>query len=124
METLNTIIGIIAGVFGVGWGFQFLYYRYEKRKRGAEAKIAALDADAKEDAYNEAELKRAYDRIVQIQDIANRERDKWAALAVELSELKLQLLQEKEARAIADRDKCTVVGCEHRIPPRAQQSQT
>lgn len=120
METLNTIVAIIAVVFGTGWGLQFLYYTYEKRKKGAAAKTAELDVDAKEDAMKDAMLRQAYDRIIQLQEIADKERDKWVKIAEELSRIKLELLQEKEARQIAERDMCSVVACENRCPPRIQ----
>ena len=115
---IEKTLAILAAVFGTGWGLQLLYLGYEKRRRGAESKIAELDADAKEDAIRDAKLKQAYDRIVQLQDIIDWERDKWVALADEARELKIELLQEKEARRFAERDKCSVEGCEKRQPPR------
>lgn len=118
MEILNTIFAIAAGVFGAGWGMQFIHYKQEKRKREAEARNSELDVGAKEDAIRDAKLKQAYERIVQLQDIADKERDKWAALAVELSGLKFELLREKEARALAEMNICSVVGCENRCPSR------
>lgn len=120
METVNTIVAIVAGIFGAGWGLQFLYYRYEKRKRGAESKTAELDADAKEDELRDAKLVRAYEQIEKLQIIVDREREKWVKLSVELSEVKAELMREAEARKFAETDRCTVIGCENRCPPRIQ----
>ena len=123
METVNTVFAVIAGVFGAGWGLQFLYYRYEKRKRGAESKIAELDADAKEDEMRNTKLIQAYETVVKLQSVVDTERRRWIAISVELSELKFELLQEKEARRFAEHDKCTVKECENRCPPRHQKSE-
>lgn len=120
METVNTIVAIVAGVFGAGWGLQFLYYRYEKRKRGAESKTAELDADAKEDELRDAKLVRAYEQIEKLQIIVDREREKWVHIAQELTAVKKELIDANDAKELAEKDKCTVSGCINRVPPRAQ----
>lgn len=124
-EFINSLAAVAAGVFGAGWGIQFLYYRSEKRKREAETRrheaetrIIELNADAKENAYWDEELKQAYERITHLQNIVNREREKWEALAVEMSGLKMKLLKEKEARELAEYNMCTRRGCDKRCPPR------
>lgn len=118
METVSTIFAIAAGVFGAGWGMQFIHYKQEQRKRKAESKTAELDADAKEDAIRDAKLVKAYETVIKLQSIVDTEREKWAALAVELSEVKSELMREKEARRLAEHEKCTVIGCVGRQPPR------
>ena len=120
-DTLNSIWAALSGIFGIGWGAQFLYYRYEKRKREAELKSSEIDVDAKEDATRNAKLAQAYERIVQLQGIADKERDKWVAIAEELSDVKLELLRERELRRVADFDKCTRLACPNRTPPRTNE---
>lgn len=112
------IVAIIAGVFGAGWGFQFLYYRYEKRKRGAESKIAVLNADAKEDEIRDKKLLDAYDMNMKLQDIVNKEREARIELIRENTRLKLKLADKDEKLLLAEFAKCTRDGCRDRIPPR------
>ena len=111
---METLLAILATVFGTGWGVQFIYYRYERRKRKAEAESIELDLDEKHDKM----LDNAYKQIVELQGIADSEREKWIDLSKKISAMKIELLNEREARMIAEHDKCTVQTCLQRQPPR------
>ncbi len=123
METVNIILAIIAGVFGTGWGIQFLWYRYERRQRAAATKASEIDVEAKEDEMRDAKLVRAYDQIVKLQEIVDKERGRWIAIATELSEVKAELIRENEARKLAEKNKCTRDDCTERVPPRIRSEQ-
>lgn len=112
------ILAFLAAALGGGWLAQILFMRYEKRKKAAESKDAEIDVDAKEDMIRDKKLSDAYDRIVQLQEIADKERDKWVKVSEELTEMKLEVLREREARKLAEFSKCTVSGCPNRQPPR------
>lgn len=118
-QFMEPLLTILAAVFGGGWLTQVLYMRYEKRKKHAETRTAEIDVDIKEDQVRDAKLVRAYEQIVELQSIVDQERGKWVALAKEISEIKQKLLKEREARELAEFDKCTKTGCTDRIPPRS-----
>ena len=118
MQFLEKILPYLTAIFGGGWLAQFVYFRLERRKKKAETKEAEIDIDKKEDELRDKKLSDAYDTIVRLQGIVNAERDKWIRMAEEISSLKQQLLEEKEARQLAEKDKCTVFGCLDRQPPR------
>ena len=115
---METFLGILAAAFGSGWAIQIAYYQYERRKRRAEAKNAEVDLDAKQDELHDRQLEKALKQIVELQNIVDTERNKWIELAKKVVQLKTELLAEKEARQLAEYDKCTVHNCESRIPPR------
>ena len=115
---MATLLAILATVFGTGWGVQFIYYRYERRKRKAEAESIELDLDEKHDKMQDQMLDNAYKQIVELQGIADSEREKWIDLSKKISAMKIELLNEREARMIAEHDKCTVQTCLQRQPPR------
>lgn len=115
---IEKLLTILTAVFGGGWIAQVLFMRHEKRKKAAEAKDAEIDVDEKEDRIRDQKLSGAYDTIIRLQQVVNAERDKWIELAKEVSALKSELLREKEARQLAEFDKCTVQGCNNRMPPR------
>lgn len=117
------ILTILTATFGGGWLIQLLFMRYEKRKKALEVKNAEISVDEKEDIIRDKKLSDAYDTIVNMQEIVNLERNKWTEIARELSGVKRELLKEKEARQLADFDKCTVSGCMDRIPPRQTKEQ-
>lgn len=114
----DKLLTILTALFGGGWLAQILFMRYEKRKKAAETKDVEIDVADKEDRLRDKKLSDAYDQLVRMQVIIDNERGKWVALAEEISDLKLELLKEKEARKLAENDKCTVEGCKTRTPPR------
>nr|DAF13304.1 MAG TPA: shock protein B [Caudoviricetes sp.] len=116
--SMETLLAILTAVFGTGWGIQFFYYRYERRKRKAEVENIELDLDAKHDELQDRQLEKAYKQITELQNIVDSEREKWVELARKLSDLKTELLNEQEARRMAEYDKCTVQSCLNRQPPR------
>lgn len=115
---METILGILAAAFGSGWMIQIAFYQYEKRKRMAEAKNAEIDLDAKQDAMHDKQLDNAFKQIVELQNIVDTERNKWIELAKKVVQLKTDLLAEKEARQLAEYERCTVHPCVSRQPPR------
>ena len=114
------ILPILTAIFGGGWIAQVLFMKYEKRKKASEAKGAEIDIDEKEDRLRDKKLSDAYDQIEKLQAIINSERDKWIKLAEEASAIKQELIREKEARQLAEVDKCTISGCPNRQPPRTE----
>lgn len=118
---METILGILAAAFGSGWMIQIAFYQYEKRKRRAEAKNAEIDLDAKQDEMHDMQLDNAFKQIVELQNIVDTERNKWIELAKKVVQLKTDLLAEKEARQLAEYDKCTVKNCPSRTPPRKKE---
>ena len=115
---METLLSILTTVCGTGWGVQFIYYRYERRKRKAEVESLELDLDEKHDKMQDQMLDNAYKQIVELQGIADSEREKWIDLSKKISAMKIELLDEREARMIAEHDKCTVQTCLQRQPPR------
>ena len=113
--TMETFLGILAAAFGSGWAIQIAFYQYERRKRRAEAKNAEVDLDAKQDELHDKQLDKAFKQIVELQSIVDTERNKWIELAQKVVQLKMELLAEKEARQLAEYDRCTVHYCENRI---------
>lgn len=120
MEYINSLSAVLAVVFGAGWGVQFIFYKYEKRDRNAKSKSAEIDVDAREDEIRDQKLLRAYDTVVKLQGIVDTEREKWVAISVELSEVKLELAREREARKMAEFGRCDAEGCDFRTPPRSK----
>lgn len=120
MDLTEKLLAVATGLFGGGWLSQVLLLRYERRKKRAEAHIAEVDADEKYERVQEHKLSRAYDQIVELQGIVDTERGKWVELARKVSALKAELLIEKEARRIAEYDKCKVRVCHDRKPPRSE----
>ena len=115
---METFLGIMAAALGSGWAIQIAFYQYERRKRRAEAKNAEIDLDTKQDELHDKQLDNAFKQIVELQNIVDTERNKWIELAKKVVQLKTELLAEKEARQLAEYDRCTVHHCENRIPPR------
>lgn len=115
---METFLGIMAAALGSGWAIQIAFYQYERRKRRAEAKNAEIDLDTKQDELHDKQLDNAFKQIVELQNIVDTERNKWIELAQKVVQLKTELLAEKEARQLAEYDRCTVYHCENRIPPR------
>gem|GEM_PF-6285198 len=108
----------MAAAFGSGWAIQIAFYQYERRKRIVDAKNAEIDLDTKQDQLHDKQLDNAFKQIVELQNIVDTERNKWIELAKKVVQLKTELLAEKEARQLAEYDRCTVHYCENRIPPR------
>ena len=115
---METFLGIMAAAFGSGWAIQIAFYQYERRKRIVDAKNAEIDLDTKQDQLHDKQLDNAFKQIVELQNIVDTERNKWIELAKKVVQLKTELLAEKEARQLAEYDRCTVHYCENRIPPR------
>lgn len=118
---METILGILAAAFGSGWMIQIAFYQYEKRKRRAEAKNAEIDLDAKQDEMHDRQLDNAFKQIVEMQEIIDTERNKWIELAKKVVQLKTELIAEREARQLAEYEKCTVHPCSMRKPPRKKE---
>ena len=74
--------------------------------------------DTKYDELQEKRLGEAYQHIDRLQGVVNSERDKWIKLANEVVLLKEELLNEREAKKMAEFDQCTVSNCDKRTPPR------
>ena len=115
---METILGILAAAFGSGWMIQIAFYQYEKRKRRAEAKNAEIDLDAKQDEMHDKQLDNAFKQIVELQEIIDTERNQWIELAKKVVQLKTELIAEREARQLAEYERCTVHPCSSRQPPR------
>lgn len=115
---METVLAILAAAFGSGWAIQIAFYRYEKRKRKAEVENVELDLDTKYDELQEKRLGEAYQHIDRLQGVVNSERDKWIKQANEVVLLKEELLNEREAKKMAEFDRCTVSNCDKRTPPR------
>lgn len=118
---METILGILAAAFGSGWAIQIAFYQYEKRKRKAEAENAEIDLDAKQDELRDKQLDNAFKQIIELQKIIDTERNKWIEISKELVRLKTELIAEREARQIAEYEKCTVHPCSMRKPPREKE---
>lgn len=114
---METVLAILAAAFGSGWAIQIAFYRYEKRKRKAEVENVELDLDTKYDELQEKRLGEAYQHIDRLQGVVDSERDKWIKLANEVVLLKEELLNEREAKKMAEFDRCTVSNCDKRTPP-------
>lgn len=119
----DNILAILTLVLGGGWLGQVLYLRYEKKKRSSELKSMDLDLKKKGYEISDDRLEKAFDSITQLQGIVDKERQRWAELAKELSEVKLELLKEREARKIAEYNMCTIWDCCKRQPPRIKNKQ-
>ena len=115
MSTLEIMLSALTSLLGTGWA---LHYKIDKRRRKAEVKSVELDVDAKHDELQDRQLDNCYTRIEKLQKIVDTERNKWSDIARELIDTKVELLKEREARKIAEHDKCTRERCELRIPPR------
>lgn len=118
MDGINVVLTVLAGAFGGGWLLQVLFYRYERRKKAAETASVELDFDMKHDEMRDRQAEKTYGQIVELQGIVDSERDKWIELAKRVVVLKMELLDEREARKTAEFDRCTVAGCDRRVPPR------
>lgn len=118
MGVIEIILTALTGIFGIGWGAQFLWYRHEKRKREAETRDAEIDVDRKEDELRDKRLSDAYEMIMKTQDMVNREREARLDLVHENTQLKLQLAEKNERLLLAEFARCTRDGCTNRIPPR------
>jgi molecular chaperone GrpE (heat shock protein) len=117
----DKIFAVISAILGGGWIAQILFMRYEKRKKATEAKSAEVDLEKKEDDFMSDRLSKAYETIINLQRIVDEEREKWSRIASELSDVRLELLREKEARQTAEFNLCTRLNCPDRQPPRTSQ---
>ncbi len=136
IDTATAICGLIAVVFGAGWGSTFLFFRQKKRKERASADSAELDIQGKViDQYEhllaaknkeEIELKQerndARDEARTARSNEAKERDKVTGLFKELSDARVEIEKLRGTLAIIEYNKCEVVRCNRRQPPRIEQA--
>lgn len=115
MENLTQILNIVLASGLIG---QFIFFRSKKRKAKTEADIGEFDALKNQVAHFSQQLKESYEEIDKMQDIIDRERNSHVELSRQLSEIKIKLVEEEERRYLAERNICTVIDCDKRIPPR------
>lgn len=136
MDAATAICGLLAIVFGAGWGSTFLFFRQKQRKEQASAEGAELDTRGKLiDQYEhllaaknteEADLKQERREAQEEARIARsneaKERDKVTGLFKELSDARVDAEKLRGALAIAEYNKCEIVRCNRRQPPRIEQA--
>lgn len=135
IDTATAICGLIAVVFGAGWGSTFLFFRQKRRKEKASADGAELDAQSKlieqfehllkaknaEEQDLKQELKEAREEAKAARSNEAKERDKVTGLFRELSDARVEIEKLHGTLAISEYNKCEVVRCNRRQPPRVEQ---
>ena len=137
IDTATAICGLIAAVFGAGWGSTLLFFRQKRRKERASADGAELDTRGKlieqyehlltakntEEADLKQELKEAREEARTARSNEAKERDKVTGLFRELSDARVDAEKLRGALAITEYNKCEVVRCNRRQPPRIEQTE-
>lgn len=137
IDNATAICGLIAAVFGAGWGSTLLFFRQKRRKERASADGAELDTRGKlieqyehllkaknlEEADLKQELKEAREEARIARSNEAKERDKVVGLFKELSDAKVKIEKLMGELAIVEYNKCEVIRCGKRKPPRTEQAE-
>ena len=136
LTNVSNLISVLSAAGLLGGGM-WLYRRENKRIKRAEANGAEMegkdktimqyerliDTMGKQETDLKQELKEAREEAKQARSNEAKERDKVTGLFRELSDARVDAEKLRGALAIAEYNKCEVVRCNRRQPPRIEQTE-
>lgn len=136
LTNVSNLISVLSAAGLLGGGM-WLYRRENKRIKRAEANGAEMevkdktimqyerliDTMGKQETDLKQELKEAREEAKQARSNEAKERDKVTGLFRELSDARVDAEKLRGALAIAEYNKCEVVRCNRRQPPRTEQTE-
>lgn len=115
---LKELIPLAMSFIGGGALSTLLYVKLNKRQKTAEVIKAEIDVEKIQDEYQRESIKAAFQQLEDVQQKLNKTREELFETTQKLAETKLELVKMTERAIKAETDKCEVIGCPNRIPPR------